>query len=79
MPARFKSLTPARAYAWVTPVASVNPYCQSTLASASNFRQRVVAGLRARQVKFTNVSNTFRSQITAVLHRNCAGRGMCDN
>jgi hypothetical protein len=61
------------------PVASINPHRQPTLASAPNLRQRVGAGLRARQVKFSNASNTFRSQITAVLRRNCAGRGMCDN
>jgi hypothetical protein len=36
------------------PVASINPHRQPTLASAPNLRQRVGAGLRARQVKFTN-------------------------
>jgi hypothetical protein len=61
------------------PVASTNPHRQPTPTSAPNLRQRVGAGLRARQVKFTNAGKTFRFQITVVLRRNCAGRGMCDN
>jgi hypothetical protein len=38
------------------PGASVNPHRQSTLASALNHRQRVGAGLRARQVQIVNAS-----------------------